>query len=96
MIPINEVHNIKNSLHKINKNQSNEVIFKIKDYDRYETIKLDEFNTPQEALTFVLNELSSKHLKYIDIRNIRTNTVIDYGVYNAHYLVTNCEFKAKE
>ena len=77
-------------------NKINKVIFKIKDYDRYDTIKLDKFNTPQEALECILGELNMKNVKYIDIRNSHENTIIDYGVYNAHYLITNCEIKEQE
>ena len=96
MIKITKINQYKHLLQPINKNQLNEVIFKIKDYDRYDTIKLDKFNTPQEALEFILGELNIKNVKYLDIRNSHSNTIIDYGVYNAHYLITNCEIKEQE
>ena len=88
MIKITKINQYKHLLQPINKNQLNEVIFKIKDYDRYDTIKLDKFNTPQEALEFILSELN--------IKNSHSNALIDYGVYNAHYLITNCEIKEME
>lgn len=96
MIKINNIYRYRNKLHKINKNMLNEVVFKIKDYDRYDTIKLDKFNTPQEALEFILGELNMKNVKYIHIRNSHSSALIDYGVYNAHYLITNCEIKEQE
>ena len=96
MIKISNIYRYRNKLHKINENMLNEVVFKIKDYDRYDTIKLAKFNTPDEALDFILGELNMKNVKYIDIRNSHENTIIDYGVYNAHYLITNCESKERE
>lgn len=96
MIKITKINQYKHLLQSINKNQLNEVIFKIKDYDRYDTIKLAKFNSPNEALDFILSELDMKNVKYIDIRNSHENTIINYGVYNAHYLITNCEIKEQE
>lgn len=96
MIKITNIYRYRNNLRKINENILNEVVFKIKDYDRYDTIKLAKFNTPDEALDFILGELNMKNVKYIDLRNSHTNTIIDYGVYNAHYLITNCEIKEQE
>ena len=45
---------------------------------------------------FYVAELNIKNVKYIDIRNSHSSALIDYGVYNAHYLITNCELKEQE
>lgn len=73
MIKITKINQYKHLLQPINKNQLNEVIFKLKDYDRYDTIKLDKFNTPQEELEFILGE--TKQLTFLLTNMLRCDKI---------------------